>query len=155
MSPTQTSVFFYNSSRGSTFITWPTPWANISVDTNFTTSIKGIKLNNSDNFDVRGVIEWLKEKEKVDSYESRKSLSEVFAVTLDLFPGCTNKACGKLVLVIPDEAATIFLKCNTTMKVSKCPCVFHFPQILWAPTSIEFTAWSFANFFSKRCHKNV
>ena len=24
------------------------------------------------------------------------------------FPGCTNKACGKLVLVIPDEAATIF-----------------------------------------------
>ena len=155
MSPTQTSVFFYNSSRRSTFITSPTSCANISVDTNFITSIKGIKLNSSDNFDVRGVIKWLKEKEKVDSYESRKSLSEVFAVTLDLFPGCTKKACGKLVLIIPDEAARIFLKCNTTIKVSRYPCVFHFPQILWASTSTEFTAWSFANFFSKRCHKNV
>ena len=46
---------------------------------------------------------------------------EVVAVTLDVFPGCTNKACCKLVAVIPDEATTSCLQCNTIMKVSKCP----------------------------------
>ena len=61
-SPGQKVVFFYNSSRGS------------STDTNFVTSIKGIKSNNTANFDVPGTIKGLKEKEDIDSYGSRKSL---------------------------------------------------------------------------------
>ena len=36
-----------------------------------------------------------------------------------------NKAFGELVLVIPDATTTPFLQCNTTVKVSKCHCVFH------------------------------
>ena len=50
---------------------------------------------------------------------------QVVALTLDAFPGCTNKACGEIVVVIPDEATTTCLQCDTTMKVSKCPCAFH------------------------------
>ena len=41
------------------------------------------------------------------------------------FPRLYKKACGKLVVVIPDEATTTCLQCNTTMELSKCYCVFH------------------------------
>ena len=50
---------------------------------------------------------------------------KVVPVTLDVFPGCTNIACGRPVVVIPDQPSTSCQQCNTTMKVSKCPCIFH------------------------------
>ena len=50
---------------------------------------------------------------------------EVVSVTLDVFPGCTNIPCGRPVAVIPDQPSTACQQCNTTMKVSQCPCVFH------------------------------
>ena len=52
--------------------------------------------------------------------------SEVVSVTLDVFPGCTNIACGRpVVVIIPNQPSTSCQHCNTTMKVSKCPCIFH------------------------------
>ena len=50
---------------------------------------------------------------------------EVVSVTLYVFPGCKNIACGRPVVVIPDEPSTSCQQCNTTMKVSKCSCIFH------------------------------
>ena len=50
---------------------------------------------------------------------------EVVSVTLDVFPGCTNIACERPVVTIPDQSSTLCPQCNTTMKVSKCPCIFH------------------------------
>ena len=51
---------------------------------------------------------------------------EVVSVTLDVFPGCTNIACGRpVVVIIPNQPSTSCQHCNTTMKVSKCPCIFH------------------------------
>ena len=67
---------FYNSSRGSTFITSPAPSVNFSININFATSIRGIKSNNTSNCAVRSAVKWLKEKEEVDSYGSRKSQRE-------------------------------------------------------------------------------
>ena len=49
--------------------------------------------------------------------------SEVVSVTLDVFPGCTNIACGSPVVVIPDQPSTLCQQCNTAMKVSKFPCI--------------------------------
>ena len=51
-------------------------------------------------------------------------LEVVSVVTLDVFPGCTNITCGKPVVVIPDHPSTSCQQRNTTMKVSKCPCVW-------------------------------
>ena len=48
---------------------------------------------------------------------SKLCFPEVVAVTLDVFSGCTNKACGKLVAVVTPYEATV--------KTCKCPCVFH------------------------------
>ena len=56
LSPAQKGVFFYNSSRGSTFILSPAPSVNFSIDTNFVTLRKSIKSNNTGNFDVCGTI---------------------------------------------------------------------------------------------------
>ena len=50
---------------------------------------------------------------------------EVISVTLNVFPGCTNIACGRPVLVIPDQPSTSCQLCHTTVKVSKCPCISH------------------------------
>ena len=52
------------------------PKANFSIDTNFITHIKDIKLHSTGNFDKSSAIKWLKEKEEVDSYGSLKSLCE-------------------------------------------------------------------------------
>ena len=41
------------------------------------------------------------------------------------FPGCINIGCGRPVVVIPDHPSTSCQKCKMTMKVSKCPCIFH------------------------------
>ena len=51
---------------------------------------------------------------------------EVVSVTLDVFPGCTNIMYGRPVVAIPDQPSTLYQQCNTTMKVSKCPCIFHY-----------------------------
>ena len=51
--------------------------------------------------------------------------SEVISVTLDVFPGCKNIGCGRPVVAIPDHPSTLCQKYKTTMKVSKCPCIFH------------------------------
>ena len=51
---------------------------------------------------------------------------EVVSVTLDVFPGCTNIACGRPVVAIPDQPSTSCQQGNTTMRVSKCPCIFHY-----------------------------
>ena len=50
---------------------------------------------------------------------------EVVSVTLDVFPGCTNIACGRPVVVTPDQSFNSCQQCNTTVKVSKCACIFH------------------------------
>ena len=50
---------------------------------------------------------------------------EVVSVTPDVFPGCTNITCGRIVFVIPDQPSTSCQQCNTKMKVGKCPCKFH------------------------------
>ena len=51
---------------------------------------------------------------------------EVVSVTLDVFPGCKNIACGRPVVAIPDQPSTSCQQGNTTMRVSKCPCIFHY-----------------------------
>ena len=50
---------------------------------------------------------------------------EVVSVTLDVFPGCTNIVYGRPVVAVSDQPSTSCEECNTTMKVSKCPCIFH------------------------------
>ena len=50
---------------------------------------------------------------------------EVVSVTLNVFPGCTNIACGRPVVVISDQPSTSCQQCNTAVKVSKCPCIFY------------------------------
>ena len=50
---------------------------------------------------------------------------EVVSVILDVFPGYTNIACRRPVVVIPDQPSTSCKQFNTTMKVSKCLCIFH------------------------------
>ena len=50
---------------------------------------------------------------------------EVVSVTLDVFPGCTNIVYGRPVVAVSDQPSTSCEQCNTTMKVSKCPCIFH------------------------------
>ena len=50
---------------------------------------------------------------------------EVVSVILDVSPGGTNIACGRPVVVIPDQPSTSCQQCDTTMKVSKCSCIFH------------------------------
>ena len=40
---------------------------------------------------------------------------EVVSVTLDVFPGCTNIACGRPVVAIPDQPSTSCQQGNTTM----------------------------------------
>ena len=53
------------------------------------------------------------------------SWTEMVSVSLDVFPGCTNIAWGRLVVAIPDQPSTSCQRCNTTMKVSKSQCIFH------------------------------
>ena len=48
---------------------------------------------------------------------------EVVSVTLDVFSGCTNIACRRPVVVIPDQPSTLCQQCNTAMKMSKFPCI--------------------------------
>ena len=50
---------------------------------------------------------------------------EVVSVTLDVFPGCINIACGRPVVAILDQPSTSCQQCNTTINVRKCPCIFH------------------------------
>ena len=47
--------------------------------------------------------------------------SEVVSVTLDVFPSCTNIACRRPVVVIPDQPSPLCQQCNTAMKVN----IFH------------------------------
>ena len=56
LSPTRKSIFFYNSWRGSTFVTSPTPNANSNSDSNVIMSIRNIKSKNAGSFDVHGAI---------------------------------------------------------------------------------------------------
>ena len=50
---------------------------------------------------------------------------EVVPVTLDVFLGCTNIACKRPVVVFPDQPSPSWQQYSTTMKVSKCSCLFH------------------------------
>ena len=43
LSPTTKGMFFYNSSRGSTFVTSPEPNVNFNVDSNEIMSVRNIK----------------------------------------------------------------------------------------------------------------
>ena len=76
LSPTPKGIFFYNSSRGSTFVTSPAPSVNLNVDSNVIMSIRNIKSKNTGSFDVRGAIKWLFPAEEVDSHGEQKSLRE-------------------------------------------------------------------------------
>ena len=53
----------------------------IKVTKYFATSLKVIRLNNTENFDVLGSIKWLKEMEEVDSYGYFESLREAILYT--------------------------------------------------------------------------
>ena len=41
------------------------------------------------------------------------------------FQVAQNIACGRPVVVIPDQPSTSCQQSNKTMKLSKCPCIFH------------------------------
>lgn len=94
-------------------------------------------------------------KEKLNSrLKPKLCCPEVVAVTLHVFPVCMNKACGKLIVVIQDEATTTCLQCNTTTKVSKCHCVFHcIVSLEEYPLNLPLEVLQM--FFGERCHKNV
>ena len=64
-------------------------------------------------------------KQSKNSLQPKICCPEVVSVTLDVFPGCTNIACGRPFAVIPDQLSIACQQCNTTMKVSQCPCIFH------------------------------
>ena len=66
LSPRPKGIFFYNSSRGSTFVTSPAPNVNFNVDSNIIMSIRNIKSKNTRSFDIRGAINWLFPAEEVD-----------------------------------------------------------------------------------------
>ena len=66
LSPTPKGIFFYNSSRGSTFVLSPAPNVNFNVDSNVIMSIRNIKSKNTRSFDIRGAINWLFPAEEVD-----------------------------------------------------------------------------------------
>ena len=74
---------------------------------------------------------------------------EVVSVTLDVFPGCTNIACGRPVVVIPDQPSISCQKCNTMMKVSKCPYIFHCTLTFEAA---KFTTWRSTKLFTTGCN---
>ena len=63
LSPAPKGIFFYNSSRGSTFVTSPAPNVSFNVDSNVIMSIRNIKSKNTGSFDA---IKWLLPAEEVD-----------------------------------------------------------------------------------------
>ena len=47
---------------------------------------------------------------------------ELLNIKLDVFPGCTNKQCNKLLNLLPGAK---IVACSRTMRADKCSCVFH------------------------------
>ena len=74
--PTPKGIFFYNSSRGTTFVTSPAPNVNFNIDSNVIMSIRNIKSKNAGSFYVRGAIKWLFPAEEVDLHGEQNSLQE-------------------------------------------------------------------------------
>ena len=67
LSPTPKGIFFYNSSRGSTFVVFLALNVNFNVDSNVIMSIRNIKSKNTRSFDILGAINWLFPAEEVNS----------------------------------------------------------------------------------------
>ena len=76
LSPTPKGVFFYNSLRGSTFVTSPGSNVNFNIDSNVIMSIRNIKSKNAGSFYVRGAMKWLFPAEEVDLHGEQNSLQE-------------------------------------------------------------------------------
>ena len=76
LSPTPKGIFFYNSSRSSTFVTSPAPNVKLNFDSNVIMSVKNIKSKNTGSFGLSGSITRLFPAEEMGSHEEQKSLRE-------------------------------------------------------------------------------
>ena len=76
LSPTPKGIFFYNSLRGSTFVTSPAPNVSFNVDSNVIMSIRNIKSKNTGSFDIHGAIKWFLPAEEMDLHGEQKYLHE-------------------------------------------------------------------------------
>ena len=140
LSPTPTGIFFYNSSRGSIFITSPATNVNFNVDSNAIMSIRNTKSKNSGSFDVHGAIKWLFPAQDVDSHGEQKSLPE--AILYDENGHVAITILENLFEEIPEETMYLFqnifsktfcgLKMTTTRATtvsSERPVPFMLPQV--------------------------
>ena len=139
LSPTPKGIFFYNSSRGSTFVLSPAPNVNFNVDSNVIMSIRNIKSKNAGSFYVRGAIKWLFPAEEMDSHGEQNSLCE--AILCDENDHVAITKWDNLLEEISDEIMYLFqnmflkdfywLKLTTTKATivsSEGPVSFTLPQ---------------------------